>query len=187
MIRLSKEEFKKIGLCAVMLVGVMYAFFVFLLQPLGRKIETTKNSVVEIENQIDRANKQIRKARQVETKADEAQRTLDYLARYSPDGAPIAWFPPRMTAFFGRHKIRPVSTRLSTGGGGSFEPELEAFERRHWSIEMPKVAFFTLGKAIAALENEEPLVEIVGLDIESSGENVEFQHATLRVGTLLVQ
>ena len=62
---------------------------------------------------------------------------------------------------------------------------MPGFRRLFWTIDVPKVEFVPLGIAIAALENDQPLLEITNLQIEQSKDNVQFQHATLTVATIV--
>jgi hypothetical protein len=69
----------------------------------------------------------------------------------------------------------------------AMEKELPGFRRISWGIDIPKVEFATLGQAVAALENEEPLLEISTLQIDASRDDVEAQHAVLTVNNLVKQ
>jgi hypothetical protein len=54
-------------------------------------------------------------------------------------------------------------------------------------VDLPKVEFVAYAEAIAALENEEPLMEITAMQIDASRDDVETQHAVLTVNNLVKQ
>ena len=101
-----------------------------------------------------------------------------------PGGEPIAWFPPRMRAFFDRQGIKETATRLERRDKLG-EPDLSDFAACYWSIDLPSADFTPLGIALAGLENEEPLMEITRLSITTSLDSPETQHIALSAVTIL--
>ena len=67
------------------------------------------------------------------------------------------------------------------------EKELPGFRRLSWGIDLPRVDFVPFAAALAQLENEEPLVEVVSLQIDTSREDSESQRALLTVNNLVKQ
>ena len=55
-----------------------------------------------------------------------------------PEGAPVAWFPPRIQDFFKRQGIERVATRLNNEMA---DKDLPGFRRLFWSIDLPKIGF----------------------------------------------
>lgn len=101
-----------------------------------------------------------------------------------PDGAPIAWFPPRMKQFFAAEGATASSVRL-LGTTPLKQPELDRFARHEWSIAFDATDFSSLGKSIARLENEQPLLAIYQLQIHASPDHPENQAATLGTSIIL--
>ena len=54
-------------------------------------------------------------------------------------------------------------------------------------MDLPKVDFVTFGQAVAALENDEPLLDISAIQIDASRDDVEAQHVFLTVNNLVKQ
>src|SRR5258708_34015826 len=82
-----------------------------------------------------------------------------------PEGSPVAWFPTRMADFFKKLGIDKASTRMT---GETGEKELPGFRRISWGVDLPKVDFVIFAQAIAALENDEPLLAITAMQVEAS-------------------
>jgi hypothetical protein len=106
------------------------------------------------------------------------------LRTLSPEGAPIAWFPPRIKNFFAEQHIDKATARLDSTTACK-EKELAAWSRSNWSIDLPQADFITLGKALAKLENTEPLLSIKRLTIHSSTDSPQLQQVTLTLTTLI--
>jgi hypothetical protein len=105
---------------------------------------------------------------------------------FYPEGAPIAWFPPRIKAFFASQKMGKTSARLENTGGFS-EPELSGWVKYNWLIDLPRADYKELGHAIAELENSEPLLAIHRLSIIASTEQPRFQSITLAAGNAMME
>jgi len=67
------------------------------------------------------------------------------------------------------------------------DKNLPGFRRISWSVDLPRVDFIPFAAAIAQLENDEPLVEISALQVDTSGEDVESQHVLMTVNNLVKQ
>jgi hypothetical protein len=59
--------------------------------------------------------------------------------------------------------------------------------RYNWLIELPQADFASLGKAVAALENNEPLLAITRLSIKALAEDPQFQQITIVASTAMVK
>ena len=90
----------------------------------------------------------------------------------------------RVGDFFKQHGLEKSTTRLA---GEIAEKEMVGFRRMSWSIDLPKVAFVPFATAVASLENEEPLLEISGLQIESGRDDLGSQRALLTVSNYVKQ
>lgn len=182
--KIGKDEIQKIFLASLLFGGVIYCYFTMLLGPLNRREKAAEQRIAELGPQIEAARSQIRKTHNLEIQAPEVSSVLDSINALIPDGAPIAWFPPRMVEFFKRQGIEKTSTRLTNELA---EKDLAGYRRLIWSVDLPKAEFTPLAIAIAGLENEEPLLQITNLTIESIKEDVQYQHALLSIGSIAKQ
>jgi hypothetical protein len=182
--KLGKDEIQKIVLGILLLLGVIYSYFDLLLGPLTKRAEQTQQSINALGPEIANAKAQIAKTKEMER--DEVKTTLPMRQAQAmiPEGAPVAWFPTRITEFFKKQGIDKASTRMT---GEALDKELPGFRKISWGVDLPKVDFVPLGQAVAALENEEPLLEISAVQIDASRDDVEMQHAFLTVNNLVKQ
>jgi hypothetical protein len=179
--KLDQEQIKKIALGVLLLVALLYGYFVYLLDPLKQAEKNASDGITSIIPQITDAKKQIATTAQLEAKAPEATAFLTKLKDSIPDGAPIAWFPPKMADFFKSHGIEKCTTHLVSE---ETDP-MPGFKKMVWAVDVPKVEFVPLGEAIASLENDEPLLTILNVSIDATREDAQYQHATLILTTLV--
>jgi hypothetical protein len=179
--KLEQEQIKKIVLSALLLVALLYGYFTYLLGPLQQGQKNAINGIAAIGPQISDAKQQIAKAADLETKAPQATAFLTNIKNSIPDGAPIAWFPPRMADFFKEHGIDKCTTHLVSEAAGP----MPGFKKLVWAIDVPRVEFIPLGSAISSLENEEPLLTILNVTVDATREDAQYQHATLVLSTLV--
>jgi len=182
--KLGKEEIQKIVLGAILLAGLIYCYFAMLLGPLSTGQAKAQKTIATLDPQIAEAKKQVQKTEAVKKQAPTANAVMEQLKAGIPEGAPVAWFPPRMADFFKRQGIDKTLTRLTNEFP---EKDLPGFRKLVWMIDVPKVEFAPLGIAIAGLENEEPLLEVTNVSIEAVKEDPQYQHAILTVATLVKQ
>jgi hypothetical protein len=181
---LNKEQTKKIILGAFCLIGLLYVYFTFFIGPLRRSEESTKAKIEQLQGKTASSKSDIAKAAKLEENARAATEHYSALRALSPEGAPIAWFPPRIKTFFAEQHIDKATARLDSTSACK-EKELASWSRSTWSIDLPQADFITLGKAIAKLENSEPLLSIKKLTIRSSAESPHLQQVTLTLTTLI--
>jgi hypothetical protein len=62
---------------------------------------------------------------------------------------------------------------------------MPGFKRLVWSIDVPRVEYVPLGVAISCLENDEPLLTILNVAIDTLPADAQYQHATLILSTLV--
>lgn len=182
--KLGKEEIQKIVLGLLLGVGVVFGYFQWLLFPLQARHKATEKSVAALDPAISKAKAQIARDANVQAEAPLAKATLAQIDRMIPEGAPVAWFPPRMAEFFKNHGIDRATTRLN---GDAAHPNLPGYRRISWAIDLPKVDFASFGSAIADLENGELLLWVENLTIESIREEPESQHVILTVMNIVKQ
>ena len=181
---MSKEHTKKLVLGAFGLIGLLYVYFAFFLGPLHNSERTMRDRIEDLQGKVASSKTEMVKAAKLEESARAATGHYDALRALSPEGAPIAWFPPRMKTFFAEQHIDKATARLDSTTVCK-EKELAAWSRYIWTIDLPQADFVPLGKAIAELENSEPLLSIKKLAIRVSGETPELQQVSLTVSTII--
>jgi hypothetical protein len=179
--KLEQDQIKKIGVTFGVFIGLVYGYYAYLLGPLEQSERNSVTGIASLAPQIDDAKAQIAKTADLEKKAPGATAFLNAIKNSIPDGAPIAWFPPKMADFFKNHGIDKATTRIVSEGG---DP-MPGFKRIVWSIDVPKVEFVPLGIAISSLENDEPLLTVLAVSVDATREDAQYQHATLIVSTLV--
>src|SRR5437588_972242 len=166
------------------LIGLLYVYFTFFLGPLNNSRNSIQGKINELEQKIATSKAEISKATKLEESAHSATVRYDALRALSPEGAPIAWFPPRMKTFLASHQIDKVTTRLETNGPCK-EKELADWSRYLWIIDLPQADFESLGNAIAQLENTNPLLSIKKLRIYAATDDPELQKAVFTAATII--
>ena len=124
------------------------------------------------------------KATKLEQNAKTATTRFAALRAVNAEGAPIAWFPPRMKAFFANEQIDKAVARLE-GNSALKQDELSGWLRYNWVVDLPQADYGTLGKAIADLENAEPLLSVTRLSVHASPDQPQFQHIELAAANLI--
>ena len=114
--KLDQEQIKKLGLAVVVLIAVLYGYFAYLLGPLKQGELNATRGIATVTPQIADAKVQIAE-RESEKVAPDATAFLAQLKDTIPDGAPIAWFPPKMANFFKRHGIEKSTTHMVSDSG----------------------------------------------------------------------
>jgi hypothetical protein len=182
--KLGKEEIQKIVLSTLMLFALLYCYFSLLLGPLQKGEKAARDSIAELTPQIAKDEATVREAKALELQAPAAVSTLNQVKAMIPDGAPVAWFPQRIGEFFKRQGIDKCTARAGAEGG---EKELTGFKKLGWTIEIPAVDAVPLAIAIAALENEQLLLEVTGIQLDALKDNVQYQRAVITVSTIVEQ
>ena len=75
-------------------------------------------------------------------------------------------------------------TRLETNSAFK-EKELAGWNRYLWIVDLPQADFESLGKAIALLENSNPLLSIRRLRIHAAANDPEMQEIVLTASTII--
>lgn len=182
--KVGKEEAQKIVLGVLLGVGVVFGYFQWLLSPLQARHAATKKSVAALDPAISKAKAQIARDNEVRAQAPLAQATLAQIDGMIPEGAPVAWFPPRIGEFFKNHGVEKVITRMNSE---SAHPTLVGYRRISWSIDLPKVECMNFGATLADLENTEPLIAIESLTMETIREEPDAQHVLLNLVNIVKQ
>ena len=147
---LNRDQIKKISLSAIGFVGLLYVYFTFFLGPLDHSRTTMLNAIKEKQGKIDASKGEMSKASTLEKQAKAATTSFAAFKALNPEGAPIAWFPPRIKVFFANDQIDKAGARLESSGAPK-EPELSGWMKYNWLIEIPQADYAALGRAISDL------------------------------------
>jgi hypothetical protein len=180
----SSDQIKKMALSAMGFVFLLYVYFTFFLGPLEKSRNNALKQINDLQQKIDGSKGEIAKTATLERQAKTATLRFNGLKTLTLDGAPIAWFPPRMKTFFSNEQIDKASARLD--GNTSFkESELSSWAKYNWIIELPQADFVALGKSIADLENQEPLLSITKLTMHVLVNDPQYQQVAISATTVI--
>jgi hypothetical protein len=163
---------------------MVYSYFNLLLGPLVARQNAFDKSIKGLGPVTAAAKAQIETTKQMEKNAPTVALIVHQVNALIPGGSPVAWFPTRMADFFKRRGIDKVTTRLNAE---SIDKRYTGYRKLTWGVDVPRVGFLQFGSAIAALENDEPLIEITNMQIDEGREDVETQHVLLTVNNLVKQ
>jgi len=182
--KLNKDQVKKLMLSAMGFVFLLYVYFSFFLGPLQKARDATLTQIADRQAKIDSSKAEVAKAATLERQAKDAMARFAALKALAPEGAPIAWFPPRMKAFFADQGIDRAVARLESNTNFK-QNELSAWTKYNWLVELPQADFASLGKSIAALENSQPLLAITKLSIHIIPDQPQFQQVAIAATTVI--
>src|SRR5437660_654966 len=182
--KFSKDQIKKLALSAMGFVVLLYVYFTFFLGPLQKARAGTLAQIADTQKKIDNSKSEVAKAATLERQAKDAMTRFAALKALAPEGAPIAWFPPKMKTFFANQGIDRAVARLESNTNFK-QSELAAWTKFNWLIELPQVDFAALGKSIAELENTQPLLSITKLTIHVLPDQPQFQQVGIAATTVI--
>jgi hypothetical protein len=182
--KLTKDQFKKLSLSLMGFIFLVYVYFTFFLGPLNRSRAATLAKINERQSKLDTSKEEMAKAIKLEQNAKTATERFAALRKLNAEGAPIAWFPPRMKTFFANEQIDKAVARLE-GNTALKQDELSGWLRYNWIIDLPQADYSTLGRAIADLENSEPLLCVTRMSIHASPDAPQYQHVELAAASLI--
>jgi hypothetical protein len=185
-VKLNKDQIQKLMLSSIGFIVLIYVYFSFFLGPLNNSRDAALGQIEDLQGKVASSKSELVKTSNLEKQADASTKRFAALKALSPEGAPIAWFPPRMKTFFANQEIDKATARLENSGTYK-ETDLANWMRYTWLIELPQADFSTLGKTIAALENSEPLLSITRINIKALPEDPQFQQVTLTASTAMVK
>ena len=185
-LNLSKDEIKKLAISAIGFIILVYVYFGFFLGPLRRSQATMVVSIKDLQDKVGGSEHTLTNVTNIEKQASAATTRYAALTNVSPEGAPIAWFPPRIKAFFANQQIDKATARLE-GNLPYKEADLSGWTRYNWTIDLPATDFSTLGYAMAQLENTEPLLSVNHIHIHAVGDDPQFQQVSLNVATAILK
>jgi hypothetical protein len=184
--KLTKDQIQKVGLSALGFVALVYVYFSFFLGPLTKSRASIEKNIEDLQEKLGSSKSEITKATNLEKEASVATTRFAALKNLNPEGAPIAWFPPRMKLFFANRQIDKVTARLDTNTPYR-EPELSEWSRYSWMLDLPQTDFITAAQAVAELENTEPLLMISKLSLKAGTDDPQFQQVSILVNTAIMK
>lgn len=182
--KFSPDQIKKMALSTMGFIFLLYVYFTFFLGPLQRSRNATLTEIDELQKKIEGSKGEMAKSTNLERQAKDATTRFAALKALSPDGAPIAWFPPRVRTFFANQQIDKAVARLESNTNFK-QAELAGWTRYNWLIELPQADFAALGKSIAYLEDAEPLLSISKLSIHVMPNESQFQQVGIAATTVI--
>ena len=182
--KFSKDQIKKLFLSAMGFVVLLYVYFSFFLGPLKRAHDSTLAQIADRQKKLDTSKSEMTRTSTLERQAKDAAARFALLKALSPEGAPIAWFPPRMKTFFANQQIDHAVARLESNTNFK-QNELGAWTKYNWLIELPQADFTALGAALAELENTQPLLAITKLSIHVLPDQPQFQQVGIAATTVV--
>jgi hypothetical protein len=182
--KLGKEEQQKIILGVLLLAAMLYGYFEMLLAPVKTAKVRIQTEIATLNQQIRDASSQIRQTEAKEASVPDAERVVRQVRSMIPEGAPVAWFPTHVAEHFKRQGVDRAATRLNSE---QVDKDLTGFRRMFWSIDLAAVEFVSLSQALAGFENEEPLVEILSMQISNTADDVELQRVSMNVRNTVTQ
>ena len=185
-VKLSKDQIQKLMLSSMGFIVLVYVYFSFFLGPLNNSRDAAMVQIDALQDKVANSKNELAKTAKLEQQAAASTKRFAALKALSPEGAPIAWFPPRMKAFFANQEIDKATARLETSGAYK-ETDLANWMRYSWLLELPQADYASLGKAVSALENTEPLLSIMRISVKALPEDPQFQQITLVASTAIVK
>lgn len=185
-IKLTKDQIQKLMLSVIGFFVLLYVYFSFFLGPLNRSRDSMLATIDDVQGKLGSSKNELAKTANLERQATNATTRFAALKALSPEGAPIAWFPPRLKTFFATQEIDKSTARLESSVVYK-EPDLASWMRYNWTIDLPQTDFATLGKAVAALENSEPLLSVMRITVRAMPDDPQFQQVTLNASTALLK
>jgi hypothetical protein len=182
--KMTKDQKQKIVLGGMIVVGVIYAYFEFLLGPLRAGRQAAIQNAAALDPKIAAAQAQIAKVAALKQKEPQARLLMQQVDSMIPSGSPIAWFPPRIVDFFKKYGIDKITARLNSEPA---DKELTGFKCLNWGIEAPNVQFMQFAAAVSALENGEPLIQVQAFEVETSREEIGKERASLTLNNIIRQ
>lgn len=183
--KFTKQQIEKALIITMIGFGCLYYFFTELLGPLTPREAKAQREIAELQKKIKSAEQQIARTNKIkadDVHAEAAANALVIMKKKIPNGSPVAWFPTRLSEFFHRHGIPKENFRP---GQDLPEPEFPGLKNSTWVIDLPAVNFGSLGMSLADLENEEALIQITDIQIDTLGKEADIHHAQLTITTLV--
>lgn len=186
-LNLTKDQIQKLSVSAIGFIVLVYVYFGLFLGPLNRSQATMRATIKDLEEKVGSSEQTLTNVANLERQAGTATKRYGALTDLYPDGAPIAWFPPRVKAFFANQAIDKATARLEGNAAPYKEADLANWTRYNWMIDLPQTDFSVLGQALAELENSEPLLSINHINIHALADDPQYQQVSLTAATAILK
>ncbi len=183
--KFTKEQIQKAVLIVILIAGGLWYYAFEMLGPLGKREAATIKEIATLEPKLREAKSKIVRTNAIEAgdaHAAEAQRIYAVMRAEIPNGQPVAWLPTRFAEFF---KQQGIGKPLFRCNPDPAESDFPGYKISSWTLEFPSVGFVALGMALAGLENQEGLMQVTNLQIDSVLANPEVRHAQITISTLV--
>jgi len=184
---LTKDQLQKLAVSGIGFIVLVYVYFGFFLGPLNRSQATMRATIKDLEDKVGNSEQTLNNVANLERQASAATKRYAALTEIYPEGAPIAWFPPRVKAFFANQSIDKAIARLEGNGAPYKEADLANWTRYNWMIDLPQTDFSVLGQAMAELENNEPLLSVNHINIHTLADDPQYQQVSLTAATAILK
>jgi len=159
-----------------------------MLGPLDAQETAALKQIPALEKQLADARIQINRTHAIESgdaNAASARACFEVLKATIPEGSSLAWLPQRLSDLFKRQGVAKATFRFSPE---TPEPSVPGYKNSFWTIDIPEIDFVPLGTVIAALENQEGMLQIANIQIGTqSALNEQQQHVQLFISTVVKQ
>jgi len=184
--KFTKEQIQKAVLATLLCGGGLYYYTFEMIGPLAKREAAAIKEIATLEPQIKAAKSKIIHTNAIEAgdaHAAEAKRAYAVMKVKIPGGQPVAWLPTRFAEFFKQQGITKPTFRCNPEPN---EADFPGYKGSSWTIDLPGVGFAALGEALAGLENQEGLMQITNLQIDSAvTTDAEIHHAQFTITTLV--
>ena len=182
--KLNKDKLQKAFLVGLLSVGGLYYYFEEMVGPLAKREEKSLKEIGDLDAKIKDAKSKITRRNSIEsgdTDAAAAQQIYKVMQAKIPKGQHVAWFPTRVSEYFMKQGISKPSFRLRPDAA---EMSFRNYRTYSWLVDRPGVGVSTLGVALAGFENQEGLVEVSAIQIDSAPKDPVNHNVQLTLSTL---
>lgn len=163
-------NFSRWGVGCVVVAGFCLAYNLFI-SPVREHETQLRTAIAEARGQISESRYRGDAIRDLQRKAARAREELQSLDKDLPAGAPIVWIPELVKGHFGQFGFVNSNTTLNSV---SDEPGLPDYQRMHWCAAVPTADVTKQARelfaAVAALDQSQPVLHVVDLEIPQEGD-----------------
>jgi len=183
--KLTKDNLQKAFLAGLLSVGGLCFYCFGIIAPLGEREDKALKDIVKLNDNIKDATGKVARKNSMEAGdlyAEPARQTYAVMKAKIPTGQPVAWFPTKLSGFFKQQGIPKQAFRAQKEQP---EPDYPGYKTSVWAVDIPGVGFTTFGVALASLENQEGLMEITALQVDSVPKEPGNNNVQLTISTLV--
>ena len=181
----NKDQIQKAFLVGMLCGGGLYYYMVEMLGPIAKREMSASKEIAALEPKLKEAKSKILRTNAIEAgdiHATEARAIYAIMKKKIPDGQPVAWLPTRFAEFF---KQQGVGKPIFRSNPEQIESDFSGYKISSWNIDLSGVSFDTLGVVLADFENQEGLMQITNLQIDTLAADTEVHHAQITISTLV--